>query len=114
DASKPSTGETSGSVQRGDWRERVDRPATPPASSSDQQATPAERAPSQDWRGRAIGRRGGEGSRDSGSTSSSERGGAEVPRRIIDSIGGGRIYSGDRSSAPRDSAPPRESSAPRS
>jgi hypothetical protein len=128
----PTTGER---VQRGgnvgssnnnntpEWRERVIRPSLPAnegqtgtgtTPSTERSNTP----PPQDWRGRTIGRRGGDSSsHGSGSTSSgSDHSGTEVPRRIIDSIGGGRIYSGDRGSStsrdstsrdstPRDSTP---------
>jgi hypothetical protein len=106
-------------VQRGssEWRERVTRPATP-SNNDPQTNAPAttERAttpPPQDWRGRTIGRRGG----DSGASSStgSDRGSStEVPRRIIDSIGGSRITSGDRGSTPRDSGSSTRDSSPRS
>jgi len=133
----PSSGESVGSI--GDWRERVTRPVTP-SPAPEPQAAPAPSTapsptPSQDWRGRTIGRRGDSGSsssgssRDGGSTSTSPSPGStgsEVPRRIIDTIGGSRIYSGDRGSSsrdtssrdssPRDASPrsvPRESSPSR-
>src|SRR5437763_944126 len=117
------------------WRERVTRPATPPTDSQSGttvNTTPTV-SPSQDWRGRTVGRRGGNpGSAGSGASNSnnSSNSGSEVPRRIIDTIGGGRVYSGDRDrgsstsrdssrdsshdappprSVPRDNPPPRDS-----
>lgn len=127
-ASAPST--SNESVSRGDWRERVVRPTPPPEQQ--QPATVPPPAPSnQDWRGRTIGRRGGSESSGGGSSSSngsggtigsiapgsgsssSERGSSEVPRRIIDSIGGSRIYSGDRDRGSRDSGSSRDSGGSR-
>jgi hypothetical protein len=108
------------------WRERVTRPVTTPA---DQQGsgTSTTVTPNRDWRGRSIGRHGGDsGSAGSGSTSNNGSGnnngnansGSEVPRRIIDTIGGGRVYSGDRdrggsTSTPRDTSRDSSRDAPR-
>ena len=98
------------------WRDRIDRrPATP---------TTPERAPAptpqrdDGWRGRVTGRR------DFVPTAPADRKpvdrGSDIPRRIIDRIGGARIYGGDtpRDTAPRDTAPrqappPRESAPSR-
>lgn len=100
----------------GNWRNHVDR--TPPAPATNERPT-VDRTPStppaqENWRGRSV-NRGGE--RDtsprertpSGDTHSSGDRGADIPRRIIDRIGGARIYSGD---TPRDSSRPRESYTP--
>jgi hypothetical protein len=103
------------------WRDRIDRsggsaPIERPSIDRDRTAAP-QRPHEDSWRGRAVGR--GEGPRDSvprGDRPSSvdrkpvERApvdrGSDIPRRIIDRIGGARIY-GDtpRDSAPRNSAP---------
>ena len=114
--SAPSTSGEAATRERSQWRERINRPAVPSAPSTE---APQTSQPSQDWRGRTTGRRGGDGSGSSAPSSTSPDRGSEVPRRIIDSIGGGRISTGDgeRSSAPRDSSTPRyvprDSSAPR-
>ncbi|MEK6371652.1 MAG: FecR family protein [Acidobacteriota bacterium] len=106
----PSTSGEAATRERSQWRERVTRPAAPSTPSAEPQTS----QPSQDWRGRTTGRRGGDSSGTSSPSTGSERG-SEVPRRIIDSIGGGRISTGDRerSSAPRDTAAPRDSSPSR-
>ena len=100
----PSTSGEAATRDRSQWRERISRP-----SSGAPAAEPQTSQPSQDWRGRTTGRRGGDSSGSSSPSTGSDRGSAEVPRRIIDSIGGGRISGGDRerSSAPRDTSTPR-------
>ena len=114
-ATAPRNGHESSTPDRG-WRDRVDRsapsPSTPPATNL--------RPPSDtNWRGRSVER--GSGNNNSNSGDSNR---ADIPRRIIDRIGGARITSGDtnrdstprestsRDSQPRDSTP-RESSPPR-
>ncbi len=88
------------------WRERVQRPSTP----SPQQRQ--ETAPAAGWRGRPV--RSGDTPRQAVPVDR----GSDVPRRVIDRIGGARVYPNDggRQSAPprveRSSPPPRES-APR-
>ena len=105
------------------WRDRLDRSTAPSAPTV---RTPVERAPvtttpahDDSWRGRVVGRR------DAGpprTDSPSERApanpapvdrkpadrGSDIPRRIIDRIGGARLYGGD---APRQ-APPHEAPPP--
>ncbi len=95
-------------------RERIERPAVTP-----RQDQPAERTPSRDdsWRGRAVNRgdspRGSETPRsnDTPRSGGTDRG-SDVPRRVIDRIGGARVYPGDsgsstsRGSSPRNDAPP--------
>jgi len=107
----PSTTGEAAARDRSQWRERISRPSSPSTPSTE---SPQTSQPSQDWRGRTTGRRGGDSSGSSSPSTGSDRG-SEVPRRIIDSIGGGRISSGDRerSSAPRDTSTPRESSPQR-
>jgi hypothetical protein len=107
DAPRPGSGEvptTSSNGRRNDtsapsWRERVTRPAPPDSQNGTTvTVTPAAGStPSQEWRGRTIGRRDpGAGSGSSNSNDRSSNNGTEVPRRIIDTIGGGRVTSGDR------------------
>lgn len=100
------------------WRDRIDRPApSAPVDRPTTDRTPAvERPQDQPWRGRVVGR-GGDAPRDTTprdtATPPPADRGSDVPRRIIDRIGGARIY-GDtprqsdspRSSPPRDSSPP--------
>ena len=128
----PSNVDRSGAA-RNNWRDRLDRSVTPgiPAERS-QDRTPVDRTPAETWRGRVVGR--GEAtprndtpldrtpvtrtpvdrtpvSRTPVDRTPVDRG-SDVPRRIIDRIGGARIY-GDtpRQSAPRQAEPQRE--APR-
>lgn len=144
--SRDADGQNSASASSsGGWRERIDRPsARPPADEQIQ--TPAssggegiERTtPSPDrgdggWRSRNGGsQREGAGpqrggwQREGAEETTAEPRGSDVPRRIIDSIGGARVYrgeGGDASSsrggdttarADRQSPPPRhESASPR-
>jgi hypothetical protein len=107
------------------WRDRLDRSTSPPTSSS-----PAPTQQRDDsWRGRVVGRRDttprtdapvermpvdrGSVERKPVDRAPADRG-SDIPRRIIDRIGGARIYGGDapRDAAPRDSTP-RQSSGPR-
>jgi hypothetical protein len=96
----------------GGWRDRVDRGGAVPRAD----VTPGDRtsppSTTQDnWRGRAI-ERGDREASPRTSPSSEQRGtdrGANIPRRIIDRIGGARIYSGD---APRQSTPQRDTYSP--
>jgi hypothetical protein len=122
------------------WRNRVERPSTPQAPAeaprNDRNSVPDR---SNGWRGRAV--RGGDApatgserfDRTPVDRAPADRApvdrtpvnrGSDVSRRIIDRIGGARIYRPDapRDSAPRDSAPresaprdsaPRESAPPR-
>jgi hypothetical protein len=98
------------------WRDRIDRPT--PSAPTERPApdyrdrTPAvERPQDQPWRGRVVGR-GGDAPRDitprdnAPDAPPADRG-SDVPRRIIDRIGGARIY-GDtpHQSSPHDSSPP--------
>jgi uncharacterized membrane protein YgcG len=116
-----SSGSSSGNVAPASgWRDRVDRPASRPPtgeqpsvqSGSDAGSTVERSAPAprEDWRGR--------GSVPQPATpSSGDRGrSSDVPRRVIDSIGGARVYRGggstDRSSGTRDSSSSSRSSAP--
>jgi len=93
------------------WRDRINRtPATPTTP----ERTPAPTPQRDDgWRGRVTGRR------DFVPTAPADRKpvdrGSDIPRRIIDRIGGARIYGGDtpRDTAPRQAPPPRESAPPR-
>ena len=106
------------------WRDRLDRSAP--------QAAPAAPTRDDSWRGRVSGRR-DVAPRDTAPRTDTpvervapiDRGnvdrkpadrGSDIPRRIIDRIGGARIYGGDspRESAPRQSSsPPRETPPPR-
>src|SRR5205823_11878341 len=93
----PSAGSTAPRENNNGWRERIVRPSVPPSSNeppAPQVAPPVERAPNQDWRGRAISHRGGDGNVPRGETGSTSTG-SDVPRRVIDGIGGARIYRGD-------------------
>ncbi len=85
------------------WRERVQRPSAP-APQRQQEAAPAA-----DWRGRPAGR-----SNTPRATAPVDRG-SDVPRRIIDRIGGARVYPNGGSAPPRveRSSPPPRASAPR-
>ncbi len=117
-------------------RERVDRPSPgAPAERAPVERAPAVERPRDDnWRGRVVGR--GEGRRDFApredhgavDRAPADRPpvdrapvdrGSDIPRRIIDRIGGARIYgdtpreSAPRASAPREAPPPRaEHSSP--
>lgn len=97
------------------WRERIDRGAPAPRTDS---PSSVDRSTQDNWRGRSVerGERGGTPAPSTGEQRSSERG-TDIPRRIIDRIGGARISPDDRpreSAKPRDSAPStsRESSPP--
>ena len=97
--------------------EPVDRPATPPPSSS---TTPR----GDSWRGRTTTDPAPADATPpppapSGRSRSVDRGTSDVPRRIIDGIGGTRIYRGEGSSTPpprtpesRPSPPPQHQSPP--
>jgi len=126
----PSNADRSGAARN--WRDRLDRsitPSTPTERTPDR--TPTDRKPAESWRGRVVGR--GESTprndapldrtpvsrtpdrtpvdRTPVDRTPVDRG-SDVARRIIDRIGGARIY-GDtpRQSAPRQAEPQRE--APR-
>lgn len=91
-------------------RERVQRPAASPAPQTPRQESSTAPPADRDWRGRAV--RGGDASRPAEAPPARVR---DVPRQIIDRIGGARVYPSDggRGSAPpRDSAPPRQSAPP--
>jgi len=97
------------------WRDRVVRPRT------EEPAPRTEDAPAREgsWRDRAVRGRSDTPSagaatprvpRDSGSSAGRERG-SDVPRRVIDRIGGARVRDDDGKSRTRESSPP---PAPRS
>ena len=96
----PSNIDRGGSPSSRNWRDRLDRSVTPSIPSTER--TPVERAPENNWRGRVAGRGDGATRNDTpvDRSAPADRG-SDVPRRIIDRIGGARIY-GD---TPRDSAP---------
>ena len=95
------------------WRDRGERPTSEQPSTS---TTPAPERPRDDgsWRGRAV--RGGGGTdapatetprssepRQSSPPPPARDTGSDVPRRVIDRIGGARIFSGDKGSDSRGS-----------
>jgi hypothetical protein len=94
----PSTPRDTTPRDSGKWRDRVDRPSTekPPTSTAPPPTTTRDQTVNRDnWRGRG----GNEGTSRGSSRESTRNGGrSDVPRRIIDGIGGARIYSGDRPS----------------
>jgi hypothetical protein len=113
-----------------DSRDRVQRPSprpTAPSASPQPQRAPDRVRPDENWRGRAIGRQPqaqgtGSSSAPAAAPQPAERElsnrGSDVPRRIIDRIGGARVYPGEADSGraerqPRASPPPREAAAPR-
>jgi hypothetical protein len=101
----------SGSSRRNDtvWRDR-NEPANPPATA----ATPA--TPDSNWRGRTVGGRATTPA--SGEATRGTNRGSDVPRRIIDRIGGARITPGDpardttTTQGPTRNDPPRTTYAP--
>jgi uncharacterized protein DUF6600/FecR-like protein len=137
------TPQSPSTIDRGaerNWRDRLDRSgSTSPAPTT---PAPADRAPAptpsrdDSWRGRVTGRRDaaptprtdtpvdkapldrGFVDRKPAERTPSDRG-SDIPRRIIDRIGGARIYGGDtpretpRDSTPRQSSTPREAPPPR-
>jgi hypothetical protein len=91
-------------------RERVQRPEASPAPQTPRQESSTAPPADRDWRGQAI--RGGDAPRSAERNPDRMR---DVPRQIIDRIGGARVYPSDggRASAPRgQSAPPRQSAPP--
>ncbi|HUP62786.1 MAG TPA: DUF6600 domain-containing protein [Thermoanaerobaculia bacterium] len=110
---------------RGAWRDRIDRPSAAPPSSTTSPApapeTPRSGGSSDSWRRRV--RSGDEPSAStpppsaSSSDETPSRGSGDVPRRVIDRIGGARIVPRERDSGSdskprettRESAPPRDS-----
>jgi hypothetical protein len=125
----PSNIDRSGSQRN--WRDRLDRYTTPALAAP---TAPAPTPRDESWRGRVTGRR--DLPAPSPREASPQNGapvervpidrtpvdrkpvdrGSDIPRRIIDRIGGARIYGGDtagpRDSAPRQAPPPRESAPP--
>jgi hypothetical protein len=116
------------------WRDRLDRSGSPsPAPTTPADRAPAPTPPRDDsWRGRVNGRRDvtpapradapidrapvarGFVERKPADRPPADRG-SDIPRRIIDRIGGARIYNGDtpRDTTPRETPPPRvERSSP--
>jgi FecR protein len=103
------------------WRDRVQRPSSP-SPQQRQETTPTTGPRRDDWRGRTV--RGGE----TPSQAAPVQRGSDVPRRVIDRIGGARVYPNDggsgkapprverssppRESAPRSSPPPSQSAPP--
>jgi hypothetical protein len=117
------TGAPSGSANdRGaSWRDRDVRsrggqggPNTGRVTTPEQQQQPSTNGPassSDEWRRRAV--RGRTGEKGAGSSSQSgDRDTSSVPRRIIDAIGGPRVYPGDRGGS-RDSGSGRGESGSR-
>lgn len=88
------------------WRDRIERPVRTP-DGVDRAPAPVDHQGDQSWRGRVAGR--GE----TGPVTSPDDRRGEIPRKVIDRIGGPRVYSGDGSARSRDTAPPRDST-PRS
>jgi hypothetical protein len=112
-----------------DWRDRVQRPSTQPSTTEPSAPQPPrnpDRVRTDDgWRGRAVGRQPQAGNGSSTAAPRQEQPAerdsrnrrSDVPRRIIDRIGGARVYPGDGegsrgSTQPRYSPPPRQSTAP--
>jgi hypothetical protein len=110
--------------QQGDWRTRVERPVTP-VPATEPTTTERPRDDGSSWRGRAV--RGGAGTETpapatpapSTQTPPPSNKGSDVPRRVIDRIGGARITSGDGGSSkkgggdtPSRSTPPPSSPPP--
>jgi hypothetical protein len=130
------TPQSPSSADRGaarNWRDRLDRSTSPTAPAD---RAPADRAPApapsrdDSWRGRVSGRRDATPRADAPvDRAPLDRGyverkpvdrapadrGSDIPRRIIDRIGGARIYGGDtpRDTTPRQSTAPREAPPPR-
>ena len=121
------TPQSPATIERGserNWRDRLDRSGT--ASPAPATPAPADRAPAptpsrdDSWRGRVTGRRDAAPTpRTDAPIAPIDRSlvppkpadrGSDSPRRIIDRIGGARIYGGD---TPRDNTP-RQSSSPSS
>ena len=137
---RPGSNDRGSSPSAPAWRDRMQRPSTQPRTpepsspATTPQRTPPDRGSNDNWRGRAVGRspqaaepRTGtdsapasppSGSADRDNFRSSR--GSDVPRRVIDRIGGARVYPGEAegsgrgsSPQPRYTPPPRESSSPR-
>ena len=113
-----SSRDTSGGTTSGgntSWRNRAgDRPETvTPEPSTSSSGSPTERSHSDSWRSRV---RSEDSQPDSSSSdrSSTSSGSSDVPRRVIDRIGGARVYprdsgdSGSSSTRERDSSSTRE------
>jgi hypothetical protein len=97
----------------GNWRERTIAPTTPePAVTTTPSTNDRPRDDGSSWRGRAVRGGGGTDTPPPASTPApnatptprsgdepSSRSGSDVPRRVIDRIGGARIFSGDRGSS---------------
>jgi len=94
----PRPAEGSGNI----WRDRLGRgqSPTPAEQQSATTTTPTPSPQSPEWRSRAV--RGGSGDTPKTTTPEGDRG-SSIPRRIIDAIGGPRVYPGDRSGS-RDSS----------
>ena len=128
--------DASGNVgDRGNWRGRIARPTAPTPAPARETTTPGAPDPRNDWRG-STGRRteapppdGPRGDRRAVVPAPSQNGrtpvdrGSDIPRRIIDRIGGARLVPGDsnvreRQSSPRQreaahpSAPPARATTP--
>ncbi|HKB79154.1 MAG TPA: hypothetical protein VKH35_05515 [Thermoanaerobaculia bacterium] len=108
------------------WRDRIQRPVTPPPDrpTVDRGTTPTTPPPDESWRGRTTGRRGTTRTPPPPQSEVVPRNNngqpverlvperpSDIPRRIIDRIGGARIY-GEPRAVPRESAPPPRESAP--
>jgi FecR protein len=112
--------DTGDTTRQPDWRDRVARPATPaPGADTPAPTAPATPRDEGSWRGRAVRGGGSSGETPSGSTApppATRERGSDVPRRVIDGIGGARVRpdngSGARAERPRSSEPPRRESAP--
>ena len=86
--------------EQGTWRDRIVRPSTPASSGEQREGGTAEPQSGDTWRGRSVGRHNSAPSED---TADSPRDRGAVPRRIIEGIGGARVYPGESSS--RDAQP---------
>lgn len=114
---------TRDTTTRGSWRDRIGdrgnvtpRDTTPSPSTGSGTETERPR-PNDSWRGRARTDDSGSGSTSTGSTPRESTGSSDVPRRVIDRIGGARVYprdsDGGSSTRSRDSGDSSRSSTPR-
>ena len=89
----------------GSWRDRIVRPSAPTPSGQPRDDSGASDPVRDSWRGRSVGH--GDGSTSEGRGEPLPDRAGSVPRRIIDGIGGARVYPGDsrRDSAPREAQP---------
>ena len=83
------------------WQDRIGRGTPPPneqqpATTTNPNTNSNPNPSSDEWRRRAV--HGGTGDKGAGGSTSTggDRSGSSIPRRIIDAIGGPRVYPGDR------------------